>query len=283
MAGALVSAVAALWLLLAGPPPRIPPGWAWRAEFVGTFTPPDARTGALPEEDVLGIYERAVTVASEKGRPRSIVLEDDFIIRDPISGETTWRYTLHPKVDPRTGRHLEPGGTEDRIVFPRDVERRVYRLRLNYLEGIPLAFRGEDRIEGLDVWRFGYRGRGEYTESYSGTADYAGVPLEAGQEIRCADDQFTFFIWVEPLTGEAVKVSERCPSGDYVFDIASGERIAAVLRWGAETAGLDVLRRVEWVRVERRRLLLRRYLPWALAAAAIAFAAAAVAARRRRA
>lgn len=284
--GLLISAAAlfgaaSLWMLLAEPPPRIPPGWSWQSNFVGTLTPPDPQTGELPEEDVLAVYKRTIAIESGENRPQSIVLEDELVIRDPITGEVTWRYTVHPKVDPATGRHLEPQGTEDRIVFPRGVERRPYRLRMNYIEGVPLSFRGEETVEGLDVWRFGYKGRGEYTDSYAGTEDYAGVPVEPGQEIRCADDQFTVFVWVEPLTGEVAKMAEHCLSGDYVFDIATGERGAAVLRWGGETAGIDVLGRVEWVRGERRRLLLRRYMPFVLGGLALALGAAAVLVRRR--
>jgi hypothetical protein len=255
-------------------PERIPPGWSWKSSFVGTMTLPDPSTGAFPKRDVLGIYDRQITIQSDEDRPRSVVLKDDFVVRDPVTKAVTWRYTVYPKVDPRTGRHLEPAHNDEIMVFPRNVERGTYKFRMNYIEGVPLTFVGDDNVEGLDVYLFGYKGRGEYTESYLGTAEYPGVPVTAGQEIKCADDQFTLMVWVEPLTGDAVRIVERCDSGDYIFNVSTGAPIGAVTRWGGETAGADVLRRAELVRDERLKLLAATYAPYGLIGIGIVLAGA---------
>jgi hypothetical protein len=251
-----VLGAAALWPILAGTPDRIPPGWEWRSSFVGTQTWPDPESGSFPERDVPGIYTRAITIEDEAGRPDSVVLKDDYVIRDPVTEEVTWRYTVYPRVDPATGSHLDPEHREDFVVFPREVERRPYRIRMNYIEGVRLDFLKEEVVEGLEVYVFGYKGRGEYTDSYLETADFPGIPVAAGQEIKCADDQFIFVAWVEPLTGEAVKMLERCDSGDYLFNASTGEPISPILRWGGNTTGIDVFDRVDLVRRERLRTIL---------------------------
>ena len=278
-AGALLAA-GGLWAGLIGSTERIPPGWSWKSRFVGTMTYAD-QTGQLPQRDTLGIYDREITVQSENERPRAVVLKDDYLIRDPLTGQVTWRYTIYPKVDPATGRHLNPEAADDVLVFPRNVERRTYRFRMNYVEGVPLTYVKDDVIDGVDVYLFGYKGRGEYTESYSGTAEYPGVPVEAGQEIKCADDQFIFMIWVEPLTGEALKLAERCDSGDYVFNASTGRPVSAVARWAGESGGRDVLQRAEWVRDERLRLLAAEYAPFAFGLCGIGLAGAGFARRRK--
>jgi hypothetical protein len=146
-------------------------------------------------------------------------------------------------------------------------------MRSNYLEGIPLSFAGTEDIGGLPTYVFAYHGRGEYTESYKGSAEFPGVPVKPGQEIRCADDQFYYRIWVEPRTGSQVKVEEGCPSGDFIYDIASNARLEAVDRWNGVTAGAELARRVEEVYSLRRRFLLASvYVPAAMLAAAIVLA-----------
>ena len=107
-----------------------------------------------------------------------------------------------------------------------------------------------------------HRGRGEYTESYAGTEQYAGTKVKPGQEIKCADDQFIFKVWVEPLTGGIIKIEESCHAGDYVYDIATGSRLEAVDRWSGATAGDDVFNRARRVGRERaNQLWINRYIP----------------------
>jgi hypothetical protein len=86
--------------------------------------------------------------------------------------------------------------------------------------------------------------------------------VKPGQELKCADDQFIFKAWVEPLTGGIIKVEESCHSGDYVYDIATGKQLEAVDRWDGSTAGEDVVNRVkraDWDRT--RQLWINYYIP----------------------
>jgi hypothetical protein len=244
---------------------RLPPGWSWTSVFVGFMTYADPQTGQLPARDVTTIYERRMAISSEADRPRAVSLEDVFVGWDPKTRQKVWEYITHAVVDPATGAHLQEEYAGDIYVFPRMVEKRVYRFRNNYVKGVPLAFQREEEVEGVLTYLFAYKGRGEYTESYAGTADYPGVRVAPGQEIKCADDQFVFKAWVEPVTGELLKLEESCYSGDYVYDIATGEQLAAIERWAGITGGDDVVRRADHIRRERTKYLLAaRYFPAAL-------------------
>jgi hypothetical protein len=266
--GAALCGSAIVWHLWVAPrwTPRVPPGWKWEARFVGTQTFADPETGEFPDKDQTGIYERSIRIAAETARPRSVRLEDRYLISDPRNGRITWEYVYAADVDPATGEHLAPEYRGQYFVFPRNVEKHTYVLRYSYLKGVLLAFAKEDEIDELRTYLFSYRGPAEYTESYAGMKDYPGVPVQPGQQIKCADDQFLFRVWVEPITGETVKLEESCYAGDYVYDVATEKRVQAVLRWGGTTAGDDVMRRAGAVRRERTRILwIERYVPALLA------------------
>ena len=248
----------------------IPAGWSWEADFIGLNAYPDPKTGKMPEQDVTGTYTHTITIIPNTRRAGSLELDDRFRIEDVVNGKVTWEYNYRAPVDPRTGAHLKAEYRGDYFVFPRDVERKTYKLRFSYLKGIPLAYQRDEPVEGLDTYLFTYRGRGEYTESYAGTPEFPGTKVQPGQEIKCADDQLVFKTWVEPVTGEMIKVEESCNSNSYVYDIASGKQLQAVDRWGGVTAGDDVVNRVETVGRERARLLQRnRYIPFSLLVAGL--------------
>jgi len=264
LTGTVLIIFAALWQLVLVPrlTQRIPPGWTWEADFIGTMTLPDPETGNIPEKDDTAIYQRRMYIASESNRPRSVDLEDTFYSLDPENGKKIWEYIYRAEVDPQTGAHLQKEYLGDYYVFPQFVEKTTYKFRNNYIKGVPLAFRREEEVEGLQTYLFSCHGRGEYTESYAGTADYPGVKVEPGEEIKCADDQFSFNAWVEPITGKIVKLRESCFTGDYVYEIATGKRLSAVERWDGETAGDDNIRRAAKISQDRQKLLLfSRYIP----------------------
>ena len=154
-------------------------------------------------------------------------------------------------------------------------------MRFSYLHGLPLAFIHQESVEGLNAYLFSFRGPWEYTESYAGTDQYPGIKVQPGQEIRCADDQYSLQLWVEPLTGEIVKWSESCRSGDEIVDVKAGKHVAWVMRWAGETAGNDVQRLVASAKAQRDRILWGKYyLPAIVLLAALACVI--VAARRTR-
>jgi hypothetical protein len=178
------------------------------------------------------------------------------------TGKNVFEYVYHASVDPRTGAHFRKEYQGEYFVFPRNLEKKTYKLRFSYLKGIALSFQGEEEIENLNTYLFSYRGRGEYTESFAGTEEYPGLKFEPGQEVQCLDDQFVFKAWVEPLTGEIVKVEEGCKSGDYVSDVATGRPLYPLARWSGVMMGDDIFRRAEFTRRERGKYLWAAlYLP----------------------
>lgn len=251
---------------------RIPPGWTWTSTFVGIATPagPD---GQFPERDTTAIYERRFEVAEENRRPDRVLVTDSYLNRDPRTGRVIYDYTVRFSVDPRTGRHRPPHAN-DYLVFPRDTQRRTYSMRTTYLKGIPLTFSGEDEVEGVDVYRFHYAGPMEYTDFYRGTADVPGMAIPPDQEVRCLDDRYELTYWVEPVTGEVVRMAEACHSADVLVDRATRAFRGNVLRWSAESSGNDMVRRVD--QVWKQRMLMRaslRYVPLALLLCGTALAA----------
>ena len=243
---------------------RIPPGWSFTTRFAGTQTYPGP-DGKLPARDQLDEYTRELRVVDERGRPDSVRITHTLTVIDPKTRKVTWEYMTNELVDPRTGARLEPAYRGDVALFPRETEKRTYRYRSNFAKGVPLAFQREETVAGLGTYLYSYRGRGEYTESYAGSPKFPGLPLPAGQEIRCADDQFYLRIWVEPHTGAYVKIDEGCPSGDYFYDVATGQQLAVVDRFSGTAAGARLLERVEEVQVLRIKYLFhRRYLPLSL-------------------
>jgi len=241
---------------------RVPAGWHWGTNYIGYQTYLDPKTGKVPEKDAPTTYSQAINIVADSRHPGSVKLDDRYSIHDIASGKVTWEYDYVAAVDPRTGAHLKPEYRGDYFLFPRNVERKTYNLRFSYLKGIPVAFQREEEVVGLAAYLFTYHGRGEYTESYVGTAEYPGVQVKPGQEIKCADDQFAFNTWVEPVTGEILKIEESCLATDYVYEIATGKQLEAVDRWSGETAGNDVVNRVESVSRERTKLVWQtRYIP----------------------
>jgi len=268
-AGLALLGLTAVWQFVLIPrwTERIPAGWQWESAFIGFNAYPDPQTGRMPEGNLTGTYTHAITVVANSRRPGSLELDDEFLIRDVVSGNVTWEYNFRAQVDPRTGGHLKEEYLGDYFLFPRNVEQKNYNMRFSYLKGIPVAFQREEKVEGLATYLFAYHGRGEYTEAYAGTAKYPGTKVQPGQEIKCADDQLVFKAWVEPVTGEIIKIEENCHSNDYIYEIATGKQLGVVDRWGGETAGDDIVRRVDTVSLERAKLLrTTRYIPLSLLA-----------------
>ena len=267
VAGLILFSLTAIWHFALVPrlTQRIPSEWTWKAEFIGITAFPDSQTGKLPEKDEINIYRRGMHIVSETDRPRAVLIEDTFDSLDPATGKKTFEYNSRSEVDPQTGLHLEKEHLGDAYVFPRFTEKKTYQIRNSDIKGFPLAFQREEEIEGLQTYLFAYRGRAEYTETYAGTADFPGTVPEAGQEIRCGDDQFVIQMWIEPVTGEILKLDEGCLSGDYIYVKATNERLGVLARWAGATAGDDDALRAESISRDRSKLMwITRYIPVAL-------------------
>jgi hypothetical protein len=263
---------------------RIPPGWHISISYVGTqaVASQHHHTDTFPERDALAVYERSQRLIGAGTVPHSVVLESRLTIRDVRSDSVIREFVSHALVDERTGERLEPEYRGDIALFPRGVERRSYRLRSDYAQGIALRFEREETINGLDTYLFSYRGRGEYTSAYEGAPHAGGITVEHGQEIRCADDRFSYRVWVEPATGAAVKVEEGCTSGDYVYDVRTGRRLYAVARWSGATLGNSLVTRAAEVRrIRLRHVWASRYLPLGLTVLGLGLVALGFRRRRR--
>jgi hypothetical protein len=57
---------------------------------------------------------------------------------------------------------------------------------------------------------------------------------------------------IEPRTGSQVQVEEGCPSGDFVYDMSTGKKVAAIDRWSGVTTGSDLAARITEVYKARR-------------------------------
>jgi hypothetical protein len=252
---------------------RLMPDWQWHTRFIGIATYPDPASGQFPANDVSVFYERYMFIVPQAADPTPgvIMLEDHYTIKDTNNQNVLWDYVFKAPVQQNDGKHVTPAFTGNYFVFPTHVKRDItYTLRYSYVKGVPMTFQTEETLEGLKTYRFAYHGRGEYTESYLGTEQYPGEKLNPGQEIRCSHNAFELRFWVEPMTGETIKVEEGCRTGDYVYNIGSDQPIRPVLRWYGTTTGDDVLKRVNAVENKLRLLRwLRWYLPIALLAIAV--------------
>ena len=267
VAGLILFSLTAVWQFALVPrlTQRIPSNWTWNAEFIGINTYVDPQTGKLPDKDETNIYRHGMRIVSETDRPRAVLMEDTFDSLDPATGNKTFEYNSRSEVDPQTGAHLEKEYPGEVFIFPHFTEKKTYKLRNSSIKGLPLAFQREEEIEGVQTYLFAYHGRAEYTESYAGTADFPGILPEAGQEIRCGDDQFILQIWVEPVTGEILKLDQECLSGDYFYVKATNERLGVIARWSGATAGDDDALRAGLISRERSKLLwITRYIPFVL-------------------
>ncbi|MEN9933936.1 MAG: hypothetical protein RLZZ387_515 [Chloroflexota bacterium] len=251
--GLLMLCAAVLWhaTVSARLSPRITPDWSWSARFIGVSTYPEPATQRLPERDVTGVYERLIRAVPSTFTPASVDLVESYTIRAALTGSVLYQHRYSATVDPHTGQHLDQRYQGEYFVFPREVQRGTYRLRAFRLNGVPLSYQGDEIVEGLETYRFAYTGRAAYTEVYDSPGQFASVAVEPGQEIRCRDDQFSIQVWVEPITGEIVRRSEACPSGDYIYAIGGDEPLTPVLRWSGVTTGDDVIRRVASVEAQR--------------------------------
>ena len=248
---------------------RVPPGWSTRVQYVGSANAPDPVTGAFRGSGKVEHYERAQHVISEAGRPDWIELEERYTVGDPVTGNPVFEYVTRDTIDPRTGAHTDARHRGAIALFPRKVEPRTYRFRSNYVSGIALKFERRDVLEGLPTFVFSYRGPLDQTVAYANSrGTFGGLRVAAGQVIRCLDDQFYYRIWVEPATGEHVKLEEGCPSGDYIHDSVTGRPLAAIAQWTGVTAGDDLTTRILEIRAERWKYLWgSRYIGLTLALA----------------
>ena len=258
-----LAAFAAVWHFSLGSrwTMRVPRNAVFATHYVGTQTNADSKTGFVPEEDALSTYERILRVKDAADWPRSVILQDKYSVRNIVTEAIDFAYITTERVDPETGAWVNGPYKGDIVLFPRNVQQRTYTMRSNYLPGVPLKFSGVREVGGLKTYLFSYQGPIEYTAVYAGTPESPGVKVPAGQEIRCADEQFYYRIWVEPSTGIQVQVQEGCLSGDFIYDKVTGSKISAVDRWNGVSAGANLSSEITDIYNARRVYLSALYLP----------------------
>ena len=102
-------------------------------------------------------------------------------------------------------------------------------------------FKKEDIVGGLRVFVFIFSGSLDFTKLYLGTDEYPGIVILPGQRIVGFDVQIK--VWVEPMTGNIIKISESS-QGDYVVDKKTGKKIEKIFVWEGKMTGNSANERV---------------------------------------
>lgn len=265
--GIVLIVMAAVWYSSLGPylTPRVWPGWETKTTYLGTNNYPDPATGQFVGPGSVSAYERAFK-AYRDTQNGGLMIEESYTVFDVMTDAVTWQYIFNAPVDPQSGAHLSEKYHGSYFLFPRRVQKTTYIMSFSTYREVPMAFENEETIERLTTYLFSYTGAVDYAFAYASTDEYTGVDVGAGQEIKCWDDQLFLNAWVEPVTGEIVKFSESCFSGDYVYEQATGKQVAPVAIWSGETAGDALIARAVEVSGERSRVLwLNLYIPSLLA------------------
>jgi hypothetical protein len=219
---------------------RFTDGWRWEVNSVGVTGYPNAETGQYIEgttlaDDPVNISIRQVTAETEDAPRGQVNITDHYQTLDPITNAVIWEFTANATVDATTGQYVNGEYQGDYYFLPRNVDRNTtYTITNTSYRSLPMTFQREEAIAGINTYLFGNYEPINNTLAYVNT-----VLLEDGQEIWCSD--FSMEYWVEPISGEIVKFREWC-EGDWIVNAQTGEQLAPVSRWGAETTGDDLLR-----------------------------------------
>lgn len=231
---------AGLWKLFLSPTyeQRFPLGWSWEFNAIGLSSYADETTGQFPEgtmlaDDPINITVRYVT-SSASDKAGEVVINDRYENRDPVTNAMEWELEVTSTVDSKTGKHTAGEHIGDYYFLPNQLDKnQVYHISNSSYIHLPMSFQREEVVAGINTYLYAFYGDMNNELAYAGF-----VTVEEGQEIICYDIALEY--WVEPTTGEFVKLRENC-EGDWVVD-ANGERLYAISRWGAESSGDDLIR-----------------------------------------
>ena len=255
---------------------RIQPGWESALTCIGTLTHANAATGRFDQADAPALYQHVVRAVGPGELPGSFELEEQWLVWDVATGEKTVKAVYRALVDARSGVHADGPAQGQAFVFPRGVRPIDYTFRTGYLNGLTLAFQDRQRLEGLETYRFSYEGPAEYSEAYAGNGGSKAIRPSGSQQIKCRDDRFAMQVWVEPMTGEVVKLTEGCPSGDYLYETATDLPVQPLARWSGSSAEDEMIGRIAQLRRQRQRdHWMTRGVPLLLLAAGLVMLAAA--------
>lgn len=260
--GVLLVAAAAVWRMGIAPgmEKRFPEDWQYSVDSIGVTSSANEQgqfpAGTTLKDDPISISERNINVA-QVNADGSVLLVDNYKILDAGTRAVTWEFTYEATVNSVTGKHVDSRYADDYFFFPPNTQKTTYHVRNSSYQGLPLTFQNEEVISELNTYHYSFKG------DLDDTASFPDMKLEADQRIICFDFEMDY--WVEPITGEVVKYHEWC-EGDWVVNTKTGEKLSAILRWGNDTSGDDIIRRSAEVRNMLNSLNLNRlYIPLALA------------------
>jgi len=218
---------------------RIPKDWSFQAEYLGTTAYPD-ESGKLPEKHGINIYRKVLHV--KEWSQEQVIIKESYSIYDIHTGAVTWEVKLEFTVNPETGKVLEhPGHPEAAglyYLFPKNMKKIDYQHFNYYLNAYTLSYDREETVGGMPIYVYRFSGVLDFTEIYQGSDEFPGVIPPSGQRIK-SSNKFLNEFWVEPKTGEVVKIIEDGPV-DYFVDVATGTRLQPVLAWSGKTTGNTV-------------------------------------------
>ena len=240
---------------------RFPDGWAWEVNTLGLNSFADEETGAFPEGTTLADdpntnNARIVTVdSSDNGM---VTISDRYVVRNIETNAIDWEFTTNATVEASTGQYVDGPYEGDYYFIPRNAEQTTYTVSNSTYESIPMEFQGEERVLGLDTYKYAFYGDLDNTAAY---IDFD-LGLTEGQKVVCFDFELEY--WVEPTTGELIKYREWC-EGDFAVD-ENGDVMYGLQRWGGASTDDDVLAQVNIVRSNLTSYnLMNLYLPLVLA------------------
>jgi len=240
IAGIILIALAAIWRFGIAPQKtlRVPKDWSMQAEYLGDLNYAD-ENGVIPEKRDINVYKRNWFV-KEWSSDRAVI-RDIYKTYDIITGKITWAAELDFEVDPKTGKNLSyPGHPEAAgtyYFFPQNAAKQDYPAFESFLYPLTFKFDRIEKLAGLEIYVYRFRGDINFDEGYKGTDEYPGFKAPLGQTI--IGFGVIKEIWVEPRTGEMVKLLEDSP-GDYYTDVKTKKKIAGISAWKGETTGNTV-------------------------------------------
>src|SRR5690349_8790886 len=123
--GVVLIVAAVGWKLAIAPQSdqRFPDGWEWELITLGKTSYPDETGQYVPgttlADDPINLTTRTVTAKASETAGQ-VVLDDHFVVRDPVTNAVGWEFTANAVVDAKTGLRSDK---DDYYFIPRHVDK----------------------------------------------------------------------------------------------------------------------------------------------------------------
>lgn len=269
--GVILLIVGGAWRFILGSrfDQRFPDGWSWELNTIGRGSYADEATGQFAEGTTLAddpvnntfrsivantnptaafarlqeplerLKETGVDVMVDATGEKAgeVFLIDYFATHNGITNAIDWEFARGAMLDAQTGQYTSGEFEGDNYFIPRHAEKTNYIVTNSSYISLPMAYKDEEDVSGMNTYHYNFTG------DLPNTLSYSYMTFEEGQQVICFGFELDY--WVEPTTGEIIKYREWC-EGDYVVD-ANGERLYGLQRWGSESTVDDILRRIDAV------------------------------------